>query len=225
MRYWTSVNQRPYGTVMKSAQSSISKSGRDDKRVAILGITYRAFLAEGYAATSMSAIATQVGGSKATLYSYFPSKEDLFAAVIEKKSQEVAALLFEVEENAADFGTALTQLGERLLKFLLEDESIATYRLITAEAGRFPELGRSFYQYGPQRNLARLAQYFDRSVAEGNLKLGNTTMMAVHFLELCRGDLHHRRLWNLTLDPSEAEIQLTVAQGINAFLTAYGAGQ
>ena len=39
-----------------------------------------AFLAEGYAETSMSSVAAKVGGSKATLYNYFKSKEELFAA-------------------------------------------------------------------------------------------------------------------------------------------------
>jgi AcrR family transcriptional regulator len=78
------VNKKLYGTVMETnILSSTPKKGRDEKRAAIVKIAYEAFLTDGYAATSMSSIAAKVGGSKATLYNYFASKEELFAAVIE----------------------------------------------------------------------------------------------------------------------------------------------
>ena len=57
---------------------------RNDRREAILAVAYASFLEHGYAATTMSGIAAKIGGSKATLWSYFPSKEALFEAVLDQ---------------------------------------------------------------------------------------------------------------------------------------------
>jgi AcrR family transcriptional regulator len=199
-----------------------AKVGRDGKRDAILKIAFEAFLTDGYAATSMSAIAAKVGGSKATLYNYFASKEELFTAVTAEKCQDMHQLLFETELEHGNFRTSLTRFGERFLRLALSEEKIAVFRLITAETARFPELGRAFYQSGPLRGKEILAQYFDRAVAEGDLKPGDTSVMASHFFALCKGELHHRWLWNMTSNPSDEEIRTTIEQAVSVFLAAYG---
>ena len=53
-----------------------------EKKQAILQVAAQAFRELGFEGTSMCEIRDRVGGSKATLYSYFPSKEDLFFEVI-----------------------------------------------------------------------------------------------------------------------------------------------
>jgi len=198
------------------------KTGRDARRDAILKIALEAFLTDGYAATSMSTIAAKVGGSKATLYNYFTSKEELFSAVIAEKCRDVHQLLFETELEHTDFRPSLTRFAERFLRLVLSDEKIAVFRLITAETARFPELGRAFYCSGPLQGKKFLAEYFDRAVAEGNLKPGDTLVMAGHFFDLCKGELHHRKLWNVTPNPSNEEIRTTAAQSVSVFLAAYG---
>jgi AcrR family transcriptional regulator len=199
------------------------KTGRDARRDAILKIALEAFLTEGYAATSMSTIAARVGGSKATLYNYFTSKEELFSAVIAEKCQDVHQLLFETELEHDDFRASLTKFGERFVHLLLSDEKIAVFRLITAETARFPELGRAFYQSGPLQGKKLLAQYFDRAVDEGSLKPGDTSVMSSHFFALCKGEIHHRKLWNVTSNPSDEEIHTTIVDVVAMFLAAYGA--
>ena len=58
---------------------------RQSRREAILDVAAQSFLEHGYAGTTMSAIAATLGGSKGTLWSYFASKEVLFAAVIDRR--------------------------------------------------------------------------------------------------------------------------------------------
>jgi len=200
----------------------LPRAARDEKREAILRTAYEAFLTEGYAATSMSSIAARVGGSKATLYNYFSSKEELFAAVIDEKCQDLQALLFATSEDASDFRAMLSGLGERFLKLLLCDDKIATYRLITAETARFPELGRSFYQSGPALGRENLSRLFAQAVADGHLKPGDTRVMATLFFDMCGGDIHRRRLWNVTAHVTDAEIRAHVANVVSVFLAAYG---
>jgi AcrR family transcriptional regulator len=207
---------------MPALQSSISRPPRDEKREAILRIAYQAFLTDGYAATSMSEIARQVGGSKATLYNYFKSKEELFTAVVDEKCQDIQDMVFDTQLAAGDLTKALTQLGDRFLHVVLREDSIATFRLITAEAARFPELGRAFYSSGPRRSKEVLADFFRRAIADGHLDAHDPTTMAGRFFELCKGELHQRKLWNGAPEPSEAEIRANVVDAVRVFLAAYG---
>ena len=59
----------------------------------------------GYERTSMSEIAARLGGSKATLYSYFPSKEELFFGVVQLKvGGELEPALLELPSRAGEVG-------------------------------------------------------------------------------------------------------------------------
>jgi AcrR family transcriptional regulator len=199
-----------------------AKAGRDAKREAILKIAYQAFLADGYAATSMSAIAAKVGGSKATLYNHFTSKEELFIAVIEEKCQDFMHLVFETDFDPENIEVALHGLGRRFLTLLLSEDKIAVYRLITASAAQFPALGRAFYKTSIAKGRERLSRIFAQAIADGKLRPGDTDMMANHFFGLCEGDFHRRRLWNMIDHASEAEIQTYVSQAMRVFFAAYG---
>jgi TetR/AcrR family transcriptional repressor of mexJK operon len=77
-----------------------------DRRKAIVDAARRAFLDDGYAATSMSGLLKTLGGSKATLWSYFRSKEELFAAV-------VADVTAEFRKELEDARHLLLQLHEQ----------------------------------------------------------------------------------------------------------------
>ena len=217
------VNRKLYGTViiMSAVASRLPRTDRDERRETILQIAHAAFLEDGYAATSMSGIAAKVGGSKATLYNYFSSKEELFAAVIEERCRDFHEMLYEADLEALDFRKALTILGERAVRWMLRDDNIATYRLITAEAGRFPELGRAFYLVGPQKGKEMLAEFFGRAAERGHIKPGYMMATSIHFMALCKGELQHRKLWNIDAI-TDKDIETTVAAGVNAFLAAYG---
>ena len=67
----------------------------DMRRRAILDVAGDAFRQDGYAATSRSSIAARLGGSKGTLYNYFRSKEELFAAFMEDVCGEDVMPLFD----------------------------------------------------------------------------------------------------------------------------------
>ena len=207
---------------MSAVASRLPRTDRDERRDTILQIAHAAFLVDGYATTSMSAIAAKVGGSKATLYNYFSSKEDLFAAVIAERCRDFEEMLYDADLETQDFRKALTILGERAVRWMLRDDSIATYRLITAESARFPELGRAFYLAGPQKGKEMLAEFFGRAAERGHLKPGYMMAATVHFMALCKGELQHRKLWNID-EPSDKDIEISVANAVNIFLAAYGA--
>src|SRR5580700_9454949 len=104
---------------MSAEPTTPDLSRSDAKRRAILDVASEVFLAQGYAATSMSEIAGRLGGSKGTLYNYFRSKEELFAAFMVDTCQDPANAIFDnLPPLGADLRAALIDLGEGLLNFL-----------------------------------------------------------------------------------------------------------
>ena len=86
---------------------------RDARRQAILDIARESFVTDGFAATSMSAIAAKLGGSKGTLYNYFRSKEELFEAIMQEACGGDEVALAAIHEGG-DLHTVLHRLGRPL---------------------------------------------------------------------------------------------------------------
>lgn len=198
------------------------KPSPDERRAAILDIAREAFLQDGYSGTSMSRIAALVGGSKATLYSYFPSKKDLFVAVIDRETTGLYDRIFNVRLTADEPRAAITELVRRCLDGLLSDTIVSGYRLIIAEAGRFPEIGRTTYTLAVQRGLERIAHYFDQAMAAGTLRRCNAREAADTFLDLAAGNLHTQRLWNAVDGLDAAALEAETRRITAVFLAAYG---
>jgi AcrR family transcriptional regulator len=203
-------------------QTRSSRPGSDERRTTIIRTAHAAFLADGYAATSMSTIAARLGGSKATLYNYFASKEELFAAVVAQKCEQIRAIVEDVKVENDDFSSALFKFGMHLIKLLLSDESVATFRMVVAESGRFPELGRAFYEAGRRQGMDTIAGFLAQAIDKGYLRTEDTYLMAQTFFDLCVSDLHKRRLCNVKPEPSKEEMRKTIERGVTIFLKIFG---
>src|ERR1700728_816217 len=95
------------------------------KAESILAAAQRTFLASGFGAASMDAIAREAGASKATLYAYFASKEDLFGAVVARESERFAQGFSAGELDPGDVEASLIAIADRFLRLLLSPEVIA----------------------------------------------------------------------------------------------------
>jgi TetR/AcrR family transcriptional regulator, mexJK operon transcriptional repressor len=198
------------------------KLSPEERRAAILDIAREAFLQDGYSGTSMSRIAALVGGSKATLYSYFPSKKELFVAVIDRETTALYDRIFNVSLSGDDTATAIEGLVRRCLEGLLSDMIVSGYRLIIAEAGRFPEIGRTTYELAVRRGLERIAGTFAKAVEDGALRPCNPMAAAETFLDLAAGNLHTQRLWNAVDGLDAAALDAEAKRIAAIFLAAYG---
>lgn len=192
-----------------------------DRRRAILEVAERSFLERGFADTSMSTIAAELGGSKTTLWTYFPSKDELFAAVLDSK---IANFQQELDEALIPTGgteAALSRFGRILLRKIMSPSSMALHRLIVAEAERFPQLGRTFADRGPDRVRARLTRYMSEEMEVGRLREGDAGVAARQFVALCQAGCYLDRLWRpgivQGIDP-DAE----VAAAVRSFMAAWG---
>ncbi len=201
------------------------ESGRNEaRRRAILDVAQEVFLKQGYASTSMSEIAARLGGSKGTLYNYFRSKEELFAAFMTDTCQGPANAVFDhLPPIGDDLRVGLIDLGVALLSFLLTEPTLAIHRLVIAESGRFPELGRVFYETGPRQGGARLGEYFQKTMDAGLLRRGDAVAAGHWFKDLVLSDIYNRRLWGVLGELSEEELCAHVTEAVDIFLMAFRA--
>lgn len=209
---------------MATALSPSRREARKaDRRRAILDVAERSFLERGYAATSMSTIAAELGGSKTTLWSYFPSKEALFAAVLDAQIDHFQGALDEALLSTGGTRASLTRFGRVFLAKVISPGSIALHRLIVAEAGRFPSVGAAFASRGPLRVRDRLTRWVGEEMAAGRLRQGDATVAARQFIALCQASSYPAKLW-CSLE-GVADIDAEVSAAVETFMAAWGASE
>jgi AcrR family transcriptional regulator len=180
------------------------------RRKAFVDAARAAFFTNGYAGTTMSSIASKVGGSKTTLWSYFPSKEDLFEAVVDGIVEEYGDALavdLPLDEPVPE---VLRRFGNLLMTKLTATPILSLFRLVVGEAERFPHLAKTFYDRGPRRGKARAAIWVGEKMARGELRMGNPLRAVQHFTGLCQSGLYQFAVLGLPegrdLDRLAAEI-------------------
>ena len=208
----------------RSETAGVTRSAR--KRSAILEAATAAFLRQGYLGTSMDEIAASAGVSKQTVYKHFADKERLFIEIVAGVADEAGdPLEGEVLELGEGRGleAGLVELARRQLASVMQPRLLQLRRLVIGEAGRFPELGRAFYEHGAGRAVATLAPAFERLAERGALEAEDPALAAAHFNWLVMSAPVNRAM--LLGDegiPSAAELDRYAEGGVRTFLAAYG---
>ncbi|MDR7155738.1 AcrR family transcriptional regulator [Sphingobium xenophagum] len=175
-----------------------SISGRErrraERRANIISTAGRRFLQHGYYATSMSAIAAEMGGSKGTLWSYFPSKEDLFAACVESAIVSFRQDLVAILDPNQGIREALERFTLCYIEGLCRQDAIALQRLIISEGAQFPELSEIFYRQGPKATVGLLEGFIRDQMVSGNLRVDDAHVAATMVVNLCVGGLRQKVL-------------------------------
>jgi TetR/AcrR family transcriptional repressor of mexJK operon len=192
------------------------------KRESILAAAQRTFLANGFGAASMDAIAREAGASKATVYAYFASKEELFGAVVARESERYAEGFTAGELDPRDVGTSLRVIADRFLRLLLSPDVIAINRIIIGEVARFPALAEVFWQAGPERVRVQVEGFLRRAADAGALELGDLRLAAGQFASLVRGEIHLRTLLGLG-GTDDAARSAAVRSAVATFIKVFGA--
>ena len=188
----------------------------EEKRQEIMRIASELFDELGYERTSMSAIAAKVGGSKATLYGYFASKEDLLRAILDHDVSEEADRLLHEFLAAKDLRSGLIRLG---ISYLSRHHArAASIRTVANQP-----MAQEFYESVLRPAWQRLADRFATMMKEGRLKFADPWTTAMHWKGLTEWDMLERHLLsaNATADPNEIVKAATAAA--DAFLKVYAA--
>ena len=194
----------------------------ETKRQAIIDVAAQVFRELGFERTSMSEICARVGGSKATLYNHFTSKEALFFEVMfQSLDGEFRTLYTCLDDDYDDIADGLHEFGTRFLRLLFSPEMMPIRRLVIAESAR-SELGRLVYEHGPRRNHEILAGFLKRAMARGQLRDADASVAAWHLSALMQSELLDRLLMCVQESASDEEIESCVLRAIDVFMRAYG---
>jgi AcrR family transcriptional regulator len=197
------------------------------KRQAILDAATTVFLRKGYLGTSMDEIAALAAVSKQTVYKQFVDKERLFSEIVTSTVSRASDPVYDEVLNLRDSGDVeadLRDLGRRLLRRVMQPRLLQLRRLVIGEAGRFPALGRTFYELGPGRTVAALAEAFGRLAKRKALRLDDPQLAAAHFNWLIVSvPLNQAMLCGDDDAPTESDLDRYVDSGVRVFLAAYAA--
>ncbi len=180
------------------------------------------FMRDGFEGASVDEIARAASVSKATLYSYFPDKRLLFMEVATTQCARQADEALHTIDMSQPPNIVLTQVGHSFLGFILSDMGQRIFRICVAEADRFPELGRAFYDSGPHKVHLAITGYLRAAAARGELRVEDFELAADQFAELCKADLWTRLVFGIR-DGFTKEERLRIVNGaVDTFLARYG---
>jgi AcrR family transcriptional regulator len=196
------------------------------KREQILEGAHRVFMDMGYDASSMNDIAREAGVSKGTLYVYFKNKEDLFAAMVQRRKSRVFEKLQEALGDKPLI-EGLHAFGITFAGYILSDEAVQAQRIVIGLLERMPDVTSSFFKVGPNHGPMILADFLKKQVDAGHLTpLGDAVFAARQFGDLCLAGLYRQRLFcELQAAPTAEMIEQNVATAIRMFLAIHGAGR
>ncbi len=187
------------------------------KRQEIIRIAGELFDELGYERTSMSAIASRVGGSKATLYGYFSSKEDLLRAVLDHDVNEEADRLMGEFLAEKDLRGGLIRLG---ISYLSKHHArAASIRTVANQP-----IAEEFYTNVLRPAWQRLADRFAEMMKEGRLKFADPWTTAMHWKGLNEWDLLEKHLLNAAATSEPNQVVSAATAAADAFLKVYAAG-
>jgi len=195
----------------------------DTKRQAILDTAYGLFKTLGFERTSISEITAQVGGSKATIYSYFSSKEELFVECMTAAAERyVAGTFARLGKTTADLSAALQDFGTSFLQFSFSSDMVAVRRLMIAQA-EHSGIGRLFYDKIASMR-ARMAEFLSECMSSGQLRRDDPVLAADQLRALLEAEVFEPQLLcarERAMD--DAEYALAASRAVATFLRAYAA--
>jgi TetR/AcrR family transcriptional repressor of mexJK operon len=189
------------------------------KRDAILRAGAQVFMEQGFGSASMDEVARLAGVSKATIYSHFDGKQDLFGAIITGRCQAMIPVIEAAALGDQPPAEALSIIGRQFLDLLMSKGPLSLYRVVLSEAGRFPALGRTFYKSGPDKVAGALADYLVRQHQAGELDVPEPRVSAEQFFGMVLGQIHVRLMLGISeASPGPEERARIVALAVRTFL-------
>lgn len=191
-----------------------------EKKDAILDAATQAFLDTGYDRTTLEHIARAAEVSTGTLFKHFPTKAKLFGGIIERAWTETVEDM--AQPGSGSVSEELRRIGLDYANRLSQVETVALFRVIIAEAPRFPELGQALYERGKAPYLERLEQFLTDASSKGSLEPRDSWSTATReFLGMVNDQVFWPRLLIVDFVPEADVVEAVVDSAVATFLTRY----
>jgi AcrR family transcriptional regulator len=196
----------------------------ETRREAIIEAAARMFEELGYENASMNELTKRLGGSKGTLYGYFPSKDELVVAVVRQFATAhmaaAAAVLQAALEGDEPLQASLLRFGDQALKVVANDaRARSIHRVVVAESGR-SNVGELFRDSGPRQLILLLAQLLRRQAERGAIALADPDLAAQQFMALLNAEVTGRVYALSPPDLKPAQIRQMVVRAVDFFMAA-----
>jgi AcrR family transcriptional regulator len=193
------------------------------KREQILDGAWRVFKKVGFDAASMNDITREAGVSKGTIYVYFPGKEELFGAMIDRHRERFAISMRDILAGSEEVREGLKRFGFAFAQQVSCSEMIPAMRSVLGVIERMPKLSKRFFVAAPTNIRTVLQDFIAHHVELGNLDIDDTDLAARQFIELSSGTFFKLRLFGeIEGDIPQQEIDRVITSAVMVFMAAYG---
>ncbi|PYC24076.1 TetR family transcriptional regulator [Pseudomonas jessenii] len=192
----------------------------DRKREAIIQAAIAEFRANGFEVTSMDKIAATAGVSKRTVYNHFPSKEELFAEILNQLWARISAEQSVVYNRDQPLREQLRQMLQAKVQLMADENFLTLARVAIAATIHSPERAQNMVERMGEREEG-LTVWIRAAQADGRLKAVDPEFAAHQVQGLLKtfGFWPQMSMGRAALD---VEMQNTVAESaLEMFLACY----
>ncbi|MDR3345544.1 MAG: TetR/AcrR family transcriptional regulator [Campylobacteraceae bacterium] len=202
----------------ENTEEALSERGKIRYKKLLCAAT-EVFLEKGFRKTNMNEIVKRGGGSLATAYKFFGSKEELFFEIL---SQNAENLFEDIKRSnisyEGKFETFLYDIGKRFTTMLHDERTYVFHRLIVHEGHKNnAHLGKIFFESAWKRTSQILTEYFEREKAKGNIDVEDTTLAAYQFFQVVKEPYFFAKVLGLDVDDPVFDPDKALRQTVKIF--------
>lgn len=168
----------------KSTSSISSWADRQDE---ILDVAARLFARHGYSDTDTQLLAEELKVGKGTLYRYFPSKEKLFLATVDRVIRKLREHIDTAIVNIADPLERITQAIQSYLAFFERDPDCV--ELLMQERAQFKDRKKPTYFEHREANIEPWRNLYRSLIADGRVRDVPVDRILSVLSDLCYGTI------------------------------------
>lgn len=166
-----------------ASKTTTTRLAAEDRRRQIIDIAVELFSRKGFSGTTTKEIADQTGVSEAIIFRHFPTKQALYSAIIDHKTQQMRVQIqsdLKDAERRKDDCAFFTSLALDVLDVHLNDPTIMRLLMYSALEGH--ELSELFFQSTARRVRDHVRRYIKQRIADGAFREVDSLVCARAFI-------------------------------------------
>jgi TetR/AcrR family transcriptional regulator of autoinduction and epiphytic fitness len=187
----------------------------------LLDVAAEVFTERGYQGASLDEIARRAGASKQTLYARFPSKAELFQAVLKRETERAHLRFSGILLADLPMEEVLEEFGMEAIRIIMAERSRRLIRTISATVESFPALAKGLWRQISESGIRILANYIRGQSRMGVLRETNPEMAANVFHGLTMGPYFLPAQMGVKAGPPMDDPRVYVKEAVRVFLSAY----
>ncbi|GMM92572.1 TetR/AcrR family transcriptional regulator [Qipengyuania sp. MTN3-11] len=160
------------------------------RRLAVIDAARTLFIEQGYEKTTLGEVVERAGGSMATVYKLFGSKDGLLEAIVFERTSSGVAMVHEAIAESGSPSTILHRLAASFDRHFLDPETVALVRIVIARSMSDRAFARQFFDRTATRTGIALQRMFETWESQGVPMTATPVLLAELFLGQFISDVH-----------------------------------